>query len=425
MSVVLLYDDAVARGFEPFATSRPVGELRAGAFLVRERWELLLGRASHFVSAPHLTDFSEFDAPPALREEVAPGTIIVNTRALPFELDFVSAYEGVSAAQRAPDVWTVAGRVAAVRVHDTLTAAQHAMLREGTLSLDELAPSDKTASDTAPVALAGVWLDEIWDVIRLLTELLQRDIPELAESVAARALDASESTIIGGHHVWVEEGAHVEPHVVFDTTAGPVLLRRGSTVQAFTRVVGPCYVGRDSTITADRIAGSSIGDVCRVHGELSSCVFIGHANKGHDGFVGHSIVGRWVNMGAGTITSNLKNTYGTVALWTPDGVRDTGLQFLGTMFGDHVKTGIGLSLTTGCVLSAAANVMQTMPPKYVAPFAWGAGAPYDLFAFDKFVETAARMMSRRAVSFDGSQEAFWRAVYARCTTNASRAHAGA
>ena len=84
-----------------------------------------------------------------------------------------------------------------------------------------------------------------------------------------------------------------------------------------------------------------------MHGELSNSILIGHANKGHDGFVGHSILGRWVNLGAGTITSNLKNTYGTVQLWTPDGVRETGLQFLGTLFGDHAKTGIGLRLTTG------------------------------------------------------------------------------
>ena len=96
--------------------------------------------------------------------------------------------------------------------------------------------------------------------------------------------------------------------------------------------------------------------MCKVRGELSNTIFLGYSNKGHDGFVGHSYLGRWVNLGAGTITSNLKNTYGTVSLWTPDGVRDTGLQFLGTLFGDHVKTGIGLRLTTGTVLGAGANV---------------------------------------------------------------------
>jgi hypothetical protein len=118
-----------------------------------------------------------------------------------------------------------------------------------------------------------------------------------------------------------------------------------------------------------------------------------------------------VNLGANTVTSNLKNTYGTVALWTPDGVRDTGLQFLGTLFGDHAKTGIGLRLTTGCVVGAGANVMDAMPPKVVPPFSWGSRAPYALFAMDKFLETAARMMSRRHVSLDADQHAHWAAVY--------------
>jgi hypothetical protein len=145
------------------------------------------------------------------------------------------------------------------------------------------------------------------------------------------------------------------------------------------------------------ISTCSIGDVCKVRGELSSTVFAGYGNKGHDGFVGHSYLGRWVNLGAGTITSNLKNTYGTVALWTPAGVRDTGMQFLGTMFGDHVKTGIGLRLTTGTVLGAGSNVYGNMPPKVVAPFSWGDAPPYAVYHADKFLETAARMMSRRHV----------------------------
>jgi len=188
-------------------------------------------------------------------------------------------------------------------------------------------------------------------------------------------------------------------------------------VQAFTRVIGPCYVGRDSVVTADRIAGSSIGDSCRVHGELSTSIFIGYANKGHAGFVGHSVLGRWVNLGAGTITSNLKNTYGTVALWTPDGVRDSGLQFLGTLFGDHAKTGIGLRLTTGCVLGAGVNVFDAMPPKVVAPFSWGARAPYDVFNATKFVQTAERMMARRGVVLDEGSRLWWSRVHAVYAAN--------
>ena len=416
--MIALYDDAVARRFEPFATTRPLGEIRAGALLTRERWETVLGIASlGFVAAPHLHGFAEFDAPPFLNgQSLTAGTWLVNTRALPF-------LEGPAiAASSTALVVTIQGRIAALRLDvETSDPGTLAALADGShVLLHDRGLPDGTGDDAAAIELDGVWLDEIWDLIGTLTPLLQRDIPALAARLSVSALHAGSSapaTILGGHPVYVEAGATIEPMSVFDTSAGPVLLRRGAQVQAFTRVIGPCYVGRDSVVTADRIAGSSIGDTCRVHGELSTSIFIGHANKGHDGFVGHSVLGRWVNLGAGTITSNLKNTYGTVALWTPDGVRDSGLQFLGTMFGDHVKTGIGLRLTTGCVLGAGANVFDTMPPKAVAPFSWGARAPYEPFDAPKFVQTAERMMARRGVSLSESSRQWWASVHAMSATD--------
>ncbi len=411
---LFLYDDARARQFEPFATTRPLGELRAGALLVRERWARALdGIPFAFGSSIALDGFVEFDAPSSAAHaglsQLVPGTIVVNTRALPFLAGAVLQDDDARA-----DVLVVDGRVAAVRLASPLDVAR---LRDGTLTLDELVSIQ--AAPAAKFATAdGVWLDEVWDIVRHLNALLARDIPALAAALECTALDddgqvARGPVVIGGHPVWLESGATIEPYAVFDTTPGPVLLRRGSSVQAFTRVVGPCYIGCDSTVMADRVSGSAIGDRCRVHGELSATVLIGHANKGHDGFVGHSIIGRWVNLGAGTTTSNLKNTYGTVALWTTDGVRDTGLQFLGTLFGDHAKTGIGMRLTTGCVLGAGANVMDAMPPKAVAPFTWGARAPYEVFALDKFLQTASRMMARRHVTLDDAQRAHLSDVYRR------------
>ncbi len=406
--VIVLYDDHRARQFEPFATSRPLGEMRAGALLVRERWAHILGETpGAFIAATALDAFAEFDAPPSTTQlSVDPlpaGTIVVNTRALPFML-----HEDSRNRLDAVGRWLVGAEVAAVRLRHATPCAH---FRDGTMSLDAL------DADGAGLQLDGHWLADVWDIVAHLPSLLAADIPVLANMHQCTAMEldsqASRAVIIGAHPVWIEAGAIVEPHTVFDTSLGPVLLRRGAIVQAFTRVVGPCFIGINSVVMADRIAGSAIGDMCRVHGELSACVFIGYANKGHDGFVGHSIVGRWVNLGAGTITSNLKNTYGSVALWTPAGVRDTGMQFLGTLFGDHAKTGIGLRLTTGCVLGAGANVMNAMPPKVVAPFAWGTSPPYAAFNVEKFIETAARMMSRRNVSLDAAQQDFWRATHAR------------
>ncbi len=410
--MIVLYDDAQARTFEPFATSRPLGEVRAGALLGRERWAMWFGQAiDAFASSSHLAEFTEFDAPPFLSAHCPAGTWIVNSRALPLPQHPARAAQADGAALRDVDVVRLHGRVAAVRLRDALDAADARALSSGSLTLDSLVY--ETASD---LAVEGVWLNAPWDIVRHLGTMLAGDIAVLSNGLSARRVTPSpefaQVHLVGTHAVWVEEGATIEPFTVFDTTAGPVLVRVGATVQSFTRIIGPCYIGPHSTVVGDRIASSSIGEHCRVHGELSTTVFIGYANKGHDGFVGHSIVGRWVNLGAGTITSNLKNTYGSVAMWSTDGVRDTGLQFAGTFFGDHVKTGIGVRLTTGCVLGAGTNVFDAMPPKALAPFSWGAHAPYAVFEADKFEETATRMMQRRAVSFDDAQRRHWQSVRA-------------
>jgi UDP-N-acetylglucosamine diphosphorylase / glucose-1-phosphate thymidylyltransferase / UDP-N-acetylgalactosamine diphosphorylase / glucosamine-1-phosphate N-acetyltransferase / galactosamine-1-phosphate N-acetyltransferase len=212
-------------------------------------------------------------------------------------------------------------------------------------------------------------------------------------------------TVLGEHPV-AAGGADIEPHVVLDATDGPIFILPGAHVQAFTRVSGPCFIGQDVTILGGDIRACSIGHVSKIRGEISGSIVLGYSNKGHEGFVGNSYLGEWVNLGAGTTTSNLKNTYGPVALWTPTGVRATGMQFLGTLFGDHAKTGIGTMLTTGTVLGAGANVFGTqMPPKAVAPFSWGEGEPYDLYKIDKFLESAAKMMARRKVTLtDGMRK---------------------
>ncbi len=379
MSAVYLYDDAAARTFEPFALTRPAGELRAGALLVRERWALALQTsvAGH-VTASHLKGFEEPDAAPIHEGAIPAGAWIVNAR-------FAPELTGVPEA----NVLACDGRVVAFRLASALQAAQ---LSNGATTLEDL--YDSRAKRTT---ISGWWMDEVWDYVKHLTPMLLHDIPVLG--AWCRRESPAGAIVIGSHPMFVEEDASVEPAACFDVTAGPVLLRKGSHVQAFTRLVGPLYVGQGSTITTDRIAASSIGDVCKVHGELSNTIFIGHSNKGHDGFVGHSMLGRWVNLGAGTITSNLKNTYGTVALWTPTGIRDSRMQFLGTLFGDHAKSGIGLRLTTGTVLGAGANVYgSVMPPKVVAPFSWGETGRFSDYKLDKFLEVAERMMSRRHVT---------------------------
>ena len=375
VSTIVLYDDAAARMLEPFALTRPLCEVRAGAELIRERWERVTTlRAAGFCSAAHLAAFTELGSPRAATGVLAEGTLLVNARFAP----------AIGAPLPSGDVWTCDGHVVAVRLTAPLDSAA---LADGSATLDALAQR----SVAAPID--GWWLHQAWDLIRHLPAMLDADIAALASEGDA---PPAHMVVIGAHDARIARGAYIEPYVLADTTAGPVLVRSGARVCAFTRLVGPCVIGEHSVVGGGRIASCSIGDHARVHGEMSMTIVIGHANKGHDGFVGHSVIGRWANLGAGTITSNLKNSYGTVSLWTPQGVTLTGLQFLGSMIGDHVKTGIGTRLTTGSVIGAGANVFGTgMLPKFVPPFAWGDAPPYGTFELAKFLEVAERVMVRR------------------------------
>jgi UDP-N-acetylglucosamine diphosphorylase/glucosamine-1-phosphate N-acetyltransferase len=408
MTALFLYDDRKARTFEPFATTRPISEMVAGTMSIRERWRLVAPLSeSRFVAGRRHELFDEAGAQGAAGV-IPAGSIIALARCVPaLPLDRDAAARRLAACS----MWRCSDRLAAVRIKDSLEVSH---FEDGSVSLEEL-----YAGTGAVGSIEGWWLDDVWDFIRYLPEQLASDIACLANATKSSPPPAH-GTIIGDNPITIVDGSQagatrtvIEPHVVLDASAGGIFINAGAHIRAFTRITGPCYIGRDVSVMGGDITGCSIGDVSKVRGELSSTIVLGHSNKGHDGFVGHSYVGRWVNLGAGTTTSNLKNTYGSVAIWTPDGVRDSGLQFLGTMFGDHVKTGIGLRLTTGTVLGAGANVYGAMPPKVVAPFSWGDGPPYSVYRADKFVETAERMMARRHVQLTD-----------RARRHLSSAHAG-
>jgi len=402
---LVLYDDRVARRFEPFALARPIATLVAGTTETWARWATALQMdVIGVVAAPHLADFDE--PPRVLSDVIRRGTVVANSRFSPTR---APADRGpvVATGQNdsGPDYWRADGRIAAVRLREDLEVDA---LSDGSFALDALV----TTADRS-IDITGWWQDAVWDYLRSLTAVLTDDIERLATAEDATGGAAPEGaisrnvTVLGAHRIVVRGGfpgethdqaALVEPHVVLDATAGPIYLAPGARIRAFSRLNGPCYVGPHSIVAGGEISNCSIGPWCKVRGEMSSTIVHGFANKGHEGFVGHSYIGQWVNLGAGTTTSNLKNTYGHVSLWTPDGVRSTGMQFLGTLFGDHAKTGIGTLLSTGTVVGAGANVFGgRMPPRVVPPFAWGEGEPYREYGLDKFLEAAERMMGRRSV----------------------------
>jgi len=216
--------------------------------------------------------------------------------------------------------------------------------------------------------------------------------------------------------VFVAKGVKVHPMVTIDAEHGPVYIDERVEIHPFTRIEGPCYIGKDSILLGAKCReGNSIGPCCRIGGEVEESIIHGHSNKYHDGFLGHSYVGEWVNLGALTTNSDLKNDYSNVSVMM-DGQRaiDTGSTKVGSLIGDHVKTSIGTLLNTGSYVGAMALIMATGKPlpKHIPSFAWFIeGIVTKGFGKGKLYQTAKTAMSRRKCVWTPAMEKMWDSVF--------------
>ncbi|MGE0481972.1 MAG: putative sugar nucleotidyl transferase [Phycisphaerae bacterium] len=213
--------------------------------------------------------------------------------------------------------------------------------------------------------------------------------------------------LLNEREIRVAPGAVVKPGCVLDAETGPIEIDERAVLQPNAVVQGPCYIGRDAVVRPGAAirGGTTIGPVCKVGGEIEATIFQGHGNKQHDGFLGHSFVGEWVNLGASTVSSDLKNTYGTIRVLLNGVEVETGHTLVGTTIGDHVKTGIGTILPTGCVLGVAANVFTTaLVPRFVPSFSWLTEAGVVRARVDKVIAVARTMMARRKRALSDAEQ---------------------
>jgi len=392
---LILFDDDVSAGWEPFALTRPGGELVFGTMTMRRRAERLFGaRCVAHLGPAHLAGFEEDDAPPVLGYHEAPrdgDRIFLSARAVP--------------AWGSGDVWRQRRGGAGVLLVGDEVVGWFSPQGAPSPGPDFFARPGTVLDRTGAVQLGGKTIGPVWELMSLTPAQISEDVAGLFPGAATPALPAGVFAF-GAYPIVVGDGVIVEPGVVFDTSAGPVWLDAGSHVKAFTRMAGPVYLGAGSTVLGGTVEQSSIGPVCRIRGEFAESVALGWVNKAHDGHIGHAYLGAWVNLGAETTNSDLKNNYSTVRLWTPAGEADTGEIKVGSFLGDHVKTGIGLLLNTGTVIGAGSNLYgAAMPPRYVPPFSWGTGEDLTAYRVDKFLEVAERAMSRRKVPLGGGARA--------------------
>jgi UDP-N-acetylglucosamine diphosphorylase / glucose-1-phosphate thymidylyltransferase / UDP-N-acetylgalactosamine diphosphorylase / glucosamine-1-phosphate N-acetyltransferase / galactosamine-1-phosphate N-acetyltransferase len=389
--VLILFDDDTARRWEPFALTRPVGELLFGAVTFRARAERVFGlRCAAHLSVEHLVGFEEEGAPPVRSYTDAPADgdrLFLLSRAVPAW----AAGEAWSARPDRPGIVEVGGEPVGWYATEGSPPPPESFLRN---------PKAGTGLTNGgrPIALPGRVLERVWELVSGNPDQLAEDIGALFPAPAAADVPAGVHRLGDGALI-LGEGAQIEPGVVLDTRPGPIWLDRDARVRSFTRLAGPAYIGPGSVVLGGPLEAISVGPVCKVRGELAESVCLGYTNKQHDGHIGHAYLGRWVNLGAETTNSDLKNNYGTIRIWTPDGETDTGVIKLGSLLGDHVKTGIGLLLNTGTVVGAGSNLFgAAMPPKHVPPFSWGTGSELTEYRADKFLEVAERAMGRRDVA---------------------------
>ncbi len=247
-----------------------------------------------------------------------------------------------------------------------------------------------------------VLLSRPWHFKTVRDAALDFDLALIADGVAEDGDLPQEVMHIGEHRVIIDSTALVYPGVTLVAEDGPIVIAENATVRPGATIIGPAFIGSGSTVLEHAIirGHTTIGPVCKVAGEISGCVFQGYANKAHDGFLGDSWIGEWVNLGAGTTNSNLLNTYAEVLCQQmPDGKRErTGETFLGAIVGDHVKTAIQTRLMTGCILYTGSMFAQSAAVAgTIGPFTWATDSGQREYRLSKFLDVMRTVMGRRDV----------------------------
>lgn len=251
-----------------------------------------------------------------------------------------------------------------------------------------------------------VWITQVTDFFRLTGQVLEQDWKYWRQRSAPLPPSVS---VRGRDNLFLHPSARVG-FACLDAEAGPVWIGPAAEIQDGVLLQHTNAIGPHTTLLLGAKVRSynSFGPFCKIGGEVGQSTFFGYANKAHEGFVGHSVIGAWCNLGAGSNTSNLKNTYGPVQLYhIPSGMlRSTGLQFCGLIMGDYARCGIQTPFTTGCVVDLFANIVGTeFTPKYVPAFHWGPG---EFWQIEKALETAARMHTRRGLTLAEEEKALLR-----------------
>lgn len=375
----ILFDDQLRSDFYPFTLSRPVSALRLGILTIREKWEKLLGGKSYCVTAPWLA--GKFAA-----SQPGEGPLVwINARYLPTG-PLVEAIQQLVEGQ--------------LIQHDGVPVALLG-------NMDQKQNGDPTKNFQVFNAPGEqVYITKVWEIFTRNAEWIRQDYNHLTAGRVSAKISSTNRII--GEEIFFEEGAMAEMSII-NASTGPVYLAAHAEIMEGCMVRGGLAMGEHATLKMGaKIYGpTTLGPQAKIGGEVSNSVVLGYSNKGHDGFLGNSIIGEWCNLGADTNNSNLKNNYGLVKIWSmaKQRMEETGLTFCGLMMGDHSKAGINTMFNTGTVTGVCANIFDGgFPPKFIPSFSWGGKENSPSYEIEKALETARAMYSRRGVAFTKEDE---------------------
>ena len=370
---IILHDNGLHLRFAPLTLTRPVGDLRMGILTNTERWAKWIPEAtiSFQTEAYLMKKFPRVDAPE---------TVEVNAAVIPNE--------------------EVAAAVVCLGEDQQLMMGENWLARRGNAS------EKVQFTGQEPIVI-----NQRWDLYGLNDEVLVADFFLLTGGRSSQPLSET-NTVIGNEAlIFLEEGAQVEASM-FNTTSGPIYIAKDAEIMEGCLVRGPFSLGEHAVLKmgAKIYGATTIGPYCKVGGEVSNTLFQAYSNKGHDGFLGNSLVGEWCNFGADSNTSNLKNNYSPVRTYSYEqqAETETGQQFMGVTMGDHSKCGINTMFNTATVVGVSCNIYGGgFPAKFLPSFSWGGADELVPFKLEKAIEATNQMMGRRGLQLtDGDLAIF-------------------
>jgi len=390
MDSLLLFDDPAIRGsLLPFTFTRPVASIRVGILEIADKWAMRTGKPVSYLTQDYLQQKFVRTKEKALA---------INGAWLPDE-NSVKAITALAENE-------------ALFFGKTLLAAY---IGETEKNIDKAKELIHVQLDHEPVLLL-----KTWNIFQFNGAEIKKDFELITKGRQSEPLNDSYTRIYCPENVFIEKGATIKA-AILNAENGPIYIGKDTEIQEGAIIRGPFALCDHSTINmgAKLRGDTTIGPHCKVGGEVSNSVIFGYSNKGHEGFLGNSVIGEWCNVGADTNTSNLKNNYTSVKLWdyTRGGFANTGLQFCGLMMGDHSKCGINTMFNTGTVVGVGANIFgDGFPRNFIASFAWGGSSGFSTFQFSKFEETAKAVMDRRGIAFTSEDQAILQVIFDQSKT---------